>query len=116
MVETPGISMPSVGAFKYGCAILFPLVTQLSTLAAAEYLFYITVRVEPQKHVLLSNRHHQDHVNLNLRLKTLPVMIWQWLMRKLKVSVNSDGVCLLYCRFQLRPERGHGKEQVHPLW
>lgn len=38
VAETPDITMPSFGAFEYGCAILFPLVAQLSTLVAAGLL------------------------------------------------------------------------------
>lgn len=73
MEETPDINMPSFGAFEYVCAILFPLVAQLSTLVAAECIFYITVGIDTKNHVLLINRHHQDHLSLNyLRLKTLP--------------------------------------------
>lgn len=85
MEETPDINMPSFDAFEYGCAVLFSLVA------------HFTVRIDTKKHVLLSNRHHQDHLSLNyLRMKTLVVMIWEWLMGKLKDSVNLDGVCLLY--------------------
>lgn len=99
MEETPAINVPLSGAFEYGCAALFPSEAQLSTLVAAECIFWITLMTDTRPHVLLSNRHNQDHLSLNyLRLKTLSGMIWQWLLGKLKDSFNLDGVCFLYYR------------------